>query len=938
MLVELDNPAGRSIVHGGTGTNFDTAYPQIHTKFKTLLLCTPDTATQGTGWYQKYAPDGYYIYKQSGNISNLPAGITFTNLGSSSFDGSTAAPRALQNPSNPSGTRLSGASFGGGSQPGKFTSAIPFILSVYTAYLYSAVSVIPITLSISYTGSPSFQENAVVQIPDTRTNGVWSRIYCDPLGVSTDFFVNATGVGSSDPIIMAYGIELVAGPSCWQGPLTHPGSFLVPQSGAAWKLDCGSRATAPTLTALRVANLPPPQYPGSGSDQAQNNQLCRQIDQLTVKTSPDGSTYTTVAGPYSGSLPEFYPGLFYTEIPVSGASPNRYLGAFVESNINPDGAGVSGLQFIGTVPSMGAFDRPLPPTISPASKAVQTILSPVAVTMACQTAGASIYYTTDNSLPTADSTGNALGTTTLYTAPLSISSTTRVRAISGINNPAYTGGAQFVYSRSTDVTEAQFTVSDTRITPNLSMRDDGIPPYWGSTNYYSRPMGLMDMCVLDDTARTGKFYAYGQWKSTSTLYGALTDPEYPGIFCYSTNDLVTWHWEGRVVQDWTGTANSQQRPVVNYIAGQYVMLYHLIGSVGVAYSATPTGPFTPYSPLHMPSVGDITVFADGTDHYLVYSAGGVAGSPTIGKLLASGLDIDTGAAGFPLALTWNGTGSPVINREGYGAFKTGGYYYIVSSAANYYNSYGEMGVQYISATTIAGLATATPANPWQGGVDTLNVDQNGTNTGSAITNTNATSYINASGIPLTIRQRTNTAYNVQPSNCFLLGPSSKPILIGDWYYSSANSSFNFPLNGLTMLPVGTSSGVMTLPIPSAWDFQDYFPSTSAVVVTGASTGTIGVPQTVNYKPDVPFVGSHTVTFSDGASGTFSPTSYTWAGTGESAAVTYTPTAGGAHAVGGTDSGGTTVNALTVTVPGGSHSAGSGYPRGIERGITKGVQS
>ena len=159
---------------------------------------------------------------------------------------------------------------------------------------------------------------------------------------------------------------------------------------------------------------------------------------LEVSSNPDFSGATLLTGEFAAEdVTTFnrpsganWSGMYYRityNVTVSGGS-NRFL-QFISAEFYKDGGGL---------PSVAT------PTFDPAGG---TYSDPVNVTISCATSGASIRYTTDGTNPTASST--------LYSSPIAVSSTTTIKAVamkSGMNNSAI---ASATYTFMTPITIAE---------------------------------------------------------------------------------------------------------------------------------------------------------------------------------------------------------------------------------------------------------------------------------------------------------------------------------------------------------------------------------------------------------------------------------------------------------------------------------------------------
>ena len=224
---------------------------------------------------------------------------------------------------------------------------------------------------------------------------------------------------------------------------------------------------------------------------------------------------------------------------------------------------------------------------------------------------------------------------------------------------------------------------------------------------YSQGGGIFK---FDDT-----YYWYGVKYEEAEKYAAnpaagpySTDPSpnFVGVTCYSSKDLVSWNYEGLVAdrEEVSGRQEMNHQEVawvgrlgVAKVGDKYALLVQhecpdednsLDGNVDsdqfskqvlVLTSDTPTGRFTWNQRINMkdytggtPNTGDQTVFTDddGTS-YLVYSYGSGRGRIFLSKIIAQ----ENGKIGLaPSHKIYQGTG-----REGNCMFKYQGKYYVCAS-------------------------------------------------------------------------------------------------------------------------------------------------------------------------------------------------------------------------------------------------------------------
>ena len=135
----------------------------------------------------------------------------------------------------------------------------------------------------------------------------------------------------------------------------------------------------------------------------------------------------------------------------------------------------------------------------------------------------------------------------------------------------------------------------------------------------------------------GKWYWYGEHKGAPNCANSQR-VDFIGISCYSSNDLLEWHYEGLALEAAPVGSGSMLEPknvierpkvVYNKKTSQFVMWMHVdtadyvYGGIGVAVSKTPIGPFEfLYSgqPNKQDS-RDMTIFVDRDETaYLVHSS------------------------------------------------------------------------------------------------------------------------------------------------------------------------------------------------------------------------------------------------------------------------------------------------------------------------------
>ena len=195
-------------------------------------------------------------------------------------------------------------------------------------------------------------------------------------------------------------------------------------------------------------------------------------------------------------------------------------------------------------------------------------------------------------------------------------------------------------------------------------------------------------CIIN---HEGKYYWYGEHKGTPNRPG-LTSVDVIGISCYSSDDLVNWHYEGLVLESNKDDPESPihyskvvERPKVIYNEKNksFVLWMHMdsanyrYAGVGVAVSDSPVGPFT-LKKVFVPNKQesrDMTIYRDldGTA-YLFHSKDGNK-TMNIARLTDDYTDVD----GFYVSVLQD------QEREAPAVFYRDGMYYMISSGCTSWN-------------------------------------------------------------------------------------------------------------------------------------------------------------------------------------------------------------------------------------------------------------
>ncbi len=197
-------------------------------------------------------------------------------------------------------------------------------------------------------------------------------------------------------------------------------------SGVTVTFDKGTNTTTPkyytTGTGVRVY--------GSNTITVSASENINQID-FTFS----GSSYNFAHGTTGSATADTGT---YTE---DGAAGSWTGGAGTVTITLPGGSGHARLQKMVVTTGGSAVVTTATPTFTPAAG---TYYAPIEVSLKCATAGASIYYTTNGTAPTASST--------LYSAPIALSSNTTIKAIAIANNvESEVATAEYVFGSATSV-------------------------------------------------------------------------------------------------------------------------------------------------------------------------------------------------------------------------------------------------------------------------------------------------------------------------------------------------------------------------------------------------------------------------------------------------------------------------------------------------------
>lgn len=470
-------------------------------------------------------------------------------------------------------------------------------------------------------------------------------------------------------------------------------------------LDAGSgKAITPTAVIVQ---------PGTGLDEGGNDGVEYVLTGLRIQGSATSTSGPWVElGHYSerGFLDRYNPNVLRLD-PDSPGGSYRYIRAFLPD----DSIAISRFRVL--CENSGSVDwRPAQPAFTPAAG---RFAAGATVVMTTQTPGASIYYTVGTtSAPPADPDN----TDTLYTAPVTIATNTPEETV--IKAVAYHASGDTVYSQ---VTSGYYVVGKTFV-PDTNVTRFGTSNTWPQ-DWYDSDGVLIEAHgggVTYDSA-AGKYYWLGLNFNSASL-GTFADnrgvaPR--GTRCYSSTDLFNWDSEGMVLDPpppywrWSGAKFSVvERPhvLINPSAAdpnlKYVLWCHLDAEdsyaqqvAAVATAPSQTGPWTWQSfgrPLGK-AILDCNVFLDPNDGKAYFLAKNITdGGYTAWELSATG-DWTTFTGGSITLATTGAAEAPLL-------FFAEGYYYLAQSGNLTPYGGGDSDNDFIAATTLSGLASATFAS------------------------------------------------------------------------------------------------------------------------------------------------------------------------------------------------------------------------------------
>lgn len=344
------------------------------------------------------------------------------------------------------------------------------------------------------------------------------------------------------------------------------------------------------------------------------------------------------------------------------------------------------------------------------STAGPKIAASTPVTITTPTTGASIGYTTDGTTP-AFSAGAVVGTTVLYTGPVTVSPGTTLKAVAHLQNASTPTSAVMstAYVAQAYITETGVARASPRSTRPEQIYDDQNVPVRAHTGG-----------MLWDSA-TGLYYWFGTHFQAGYTNGSTGGRLTPcGINVYTSTDLYNWTYRGVVLdpktQDLSATIDyiGRMHPMYNPSATagrEYTLWMHAnnaVGGYGVSkaasyYASSPLGPWTlnHFAQPNGFASRDCTVFYDGTAAWFVSVVG--SSQQKAHKLSAT---------------DWSALEGTVVSNSTSGNYEgiaiwigLTGQFVEIDQVGNFYVG-PDFDEQVRSAATLAALATATRQDLW----------------------------------------------------------------------------------------------------------------------------------------------------------------------------------------------------------------------------------
>jgi glucosylceramidase len=320
---------------------------------------------------------------------------------------------------------------------------------------------------------------------------------------------------------------------------------------------CGSGSTGSTPPPQTAAT--PSFSPAGGTfTSAQTVTISDSTSGATIYYTLDGSTPTTSSSQYS------------TPLTISSTTTVSAIAA-ASGDTN---SAVGTATYTISLPTLPA------PQFSPAGG---TFTSTQSVTISESTAGATIYYTLDGSTPTTSSTK--------YTTPLSISSTTTVNAIaaesgytnSSVGTQTYTinlpaaPAPQFSPAPGTYATTQSVTLSDTVTGATIYYTTDGSTPTTSSTAY-STPIGISTTTAVNAIAVASGYTTSSVASGTYTI----------GTVGPTVSVVLSTHDQSQLLAPQTALTFGNSAALTNQVIVDETQQFQTIEGFGAAFTDSAT--------------------------------------------------------------------------------------------------------------------------------------------------------------------------------------------------------------------------------------------------------------------------------------------------------------------------------------------------------------
>ena len=247
------------------------------------------------------------------------------------------------------------------------------------------------------------------------------------------------------------------------------------------------------------------------------------------------------------------------------------------------------------------------PTFTPAAG---SYTEPQTVTINCATQGATIYYTTDGTEPTANSTQ--------YTDGFTLNANTTVKAI------AVKDGEQWLPS---EVATAAYTFDFPSYTVTFNPGDNGtVPQATMSGNQYTEPVDFANN--VPSPAATCTDWTFAGWSTTAVMGNTTTEPTFVTSPYYPTGDIMLYAVYQKTEQ---GSSAATWIKATSIDVGDVVVLVNENAKVELSgvttygttssYSSSPIGTY-PLTVVQGSGTGYYSLkTSDNTDTYLSWTSG-----------------------------------------------------------------------------------------------------------------------------------------------------------------------------------------------------------------------------------------------------------------------------------------------------------------------------